>query len=168
MAEEIQDPVRRQRMSFERQGETLRAVVVTRPGGDVPLHLHPRQTERFRVESGNVEFRVGRRRVPAKAGDEIVADPGVKHAFRNTGDTDAIVHVTVEPALALQEFLAEAAALARECKYTQGGIPRGFRAAAQLADLMERYSDVTVMASPPLPVQRLTLPLLARFARSRR
>jgi hypothetical protein len=46
-------------------------------------------------------------------------------------------------------------------------VPRGPRAAAELADLMERYSDVTVMASPPRAVQRVVLPLLARFAPSR-
>jgi mannose-6-phosphate isomerase-like protein (cupin superfamily) len=161
---EIEDPVRRQRMVFEHEGDALRAVVVTRPGGDVPAHLHPAQTERFRVRSGTVEFRIGRTRVRATAGDELIAQAGVKHRFRNTGATDAVVEVEVEPALRLQEFLEEAAALAREGKYTRRGIPRGFRAATQLADLMERYADVTVMASPPRLIQRATLPLLARFA----
>ena len=167
MGGELEDPVRRQRMVFERDGNVLRADVWTRPGGDVPAHFHPSQRERFKVVSGSVEFQVGGRRLQAEAGDEVVADPGVRHAFKNNGRVDALVKVEVEPALDLQGFLEEAAALARAGKYTQRGIPRGIRAAAELADLMERYSHVTVMAFPPLFVQRRVLPLLARAARRR-
>jgi quercetin dioxygenase-like cupin family protein len=161
------DPVRRQRMSFVNEGDVLRAEVWTQPGGDVPAHRHPAQTERFEVVSGEVEFRVGRTRRRAGPGDRVVAEPGVVHAFRNVGEVDALVRVEVEPALRLQAFLEEAAALARAGKYTQRGVPRGLRAAAELSDLMERYSDVTVMAFPPRWVQRLLLSPLARLAPGR-
>jgi quercetin dioxygenase-like cupin family protein len=167
MPAEIVDPVRRQRMSFSRDGDVLRAEVWTSPGGDVPAHYHPTQTERFEVISGTVEFRVGKTRGRYGPGETVVAEPGAVHAFRNQGDTDALVRVEVTPALDLQAFLVEAAALAREGKYTQRGVPRGPRAAAELAALMQRYSDVTVMAFPPRPLQRLLLSPLARFAPTR-
>jgi quercetin dioxygenase-like cupin family protein len=168
MPVEIVDPVRRQRMSFISQDDVLRAEVWTEPGGDVPAHYHPAQTERFEVVSGEVEFRIGRTTRRAGAGDRVVAEPGVVHAFKNRGSVAALVRVEIQPALRLQGFLEEAAALARQGKYTQRGVPRGLRAAAELAELMERYSDVTVMAFPPRPLQRLLLPRLARLAPSRR
>ena len=165
MAAEIEDPVRRQRMSFASDGDVLRADVWTAPGGDVPAHYHPAQTEWFEVVSGEVEFRVGRTRRRAAAGDRVVARPGIVHAFKNRGDGDALVRVEVRPALRLQAFLEEAARLAREGKYTRRGVPRGMRAAAELADLMERYADITVRAFPPRRLQRLLLSPLVRRAR---
>ena len=167
MPVEIVDPVRRQRISFVSQDDVLRADVWTEPGGDVPPHYHPAQTERFEVVSGEVEFRIGRTRRRAGPGDRVVAEPGVVHAFKNSGGVDALVRVEVQPALRLQRFLEEAAALARQGKYTKRGVPRGLRAAAELAELMERYSDVTVMAFPPRRLQRLLLSPLARLAPSR-
>jgi quercetin dioxygenase-like cupin family protein len=164
MAVEIVDPVRRQRMSFAREGDVLRAEVWTAPGGDVPAHYHPAQTERFDVIHGEVVFRVGRKRQHAGPGDRVIAEPRVVHAFKNRGTAAALVRVEVEPALRLQDFLEEAAALARQGKYTQHGIPRGPRAATELADLMQRYADETVMAFPPRPLQRLLLAPLARLA----
>jgi quercetin dioxygenase-like cupin family protein len=167
MRVEIVDPVRRQRMSFISQEDVLRAEVWTDPGGDVPAHFHPAQIERFEVVTGEVEFRIGRTSSRAGPGDRLVAEPGVVHAFKNSGAVDALVRVEVQPAPRLQAFLEEAAALARQGKYTQRGVPRGLRAAAELAELMERYSDVTVMAFPPRPLQRILLSPLARLAPSR-
>jgi hypothetical protein len=91
-----------------------------------------------------------------------VAPAGVKHAFRNIGQEEAHLKVEVEPALDLQGFLEEAAALAREGLYTHRGMPRRPRAIVELADLMVRYADTTVMSFPPEPVQRLLLAPLAR------
>jgi mannose-6-phosphate isomerase-like protein (cupin superfamily) len=167
MPVEIVDPVRRQRMSFVCENDVLHAEVWTEPGGDVPAHHHPAQTERFEVVSGEVEFRIGRTSRRAGPGDRVVAEPGVVHAFKNSGEVPALVRVEVQPALRMQAFLEEAAALAREGKYTQRGVPRGLRAAAELAEFMERYSDVTVMAFPPRPLQRLLRLPLARLAPSR-
>jgi quercetin dioxygenase-like cupin family protein len=168
MPVEIVDPVRRQRMSLVSQDDVLHAEIWTEPGGDVPAHYHPSLTERFEVVSGEVEFRIGKTKRRAGPGDRLVAEPGVVHAFKNPGEVAALVRVEVQPALRLQGFLEEAAALARQGKYTQRGVPRGLRAAAELAELMERYSDVTVMAFPPRPLQRLLLSPLARLAPSRR
>jgi len=73
--------------------------------------------------------------------------------------------VEVEPALSLQSFLEEAAALARAGKYTRGGLPKQPRAVLELAELIDRYRGVTVMTSPPRVLQRLLIPPLARIER---
>jgi hypothetical protein len=91
-----------------------------------------------------------------------VAPAGVKHAFRNIGQEEAHLKVEVDPALDLQDFLEEAAALARAGLYTRRGMPTRPRALPELADLMMRYADTTVMSFPPWPIQRF---LLAPFAR---
>jgi quercetin dioxygenase-like cupin family protein len=164
----VEDPVRRQRYRFAREGDLLRIEVWADPGGDVPEHLHPHLEERFEVVHGEVTFRVGGQKRHARPGDRLVAKAGVRHAFENTGTTVAHLRVEVEPASRLQEFLEEAAALARAGKYTRRGIPKGFRAALETADFAERYRDVTVLMFPPPALQRVMLAPLARLARRRR
>jgi quercetin dioxygenase-like cupin family protein len=164
----VEDPVRRQRYRFSRQGEVLRAEVWADPGGDVPAHFHPIQEERFEVLAGEVRFRVGRRAERAGPGSRVVAPPGVRHSFKNTGGTEAHLLVEVEPALGLQQFLEEAATLARAGKYTRHGMPKGLGAALELAELIDRHREVTVMAFPPPAVQRVMISPLARLERRRR
>jgi oxalate decarboxylase/phosphoglucose isomerase-like protein (cupin superfamily) len=138
------------------------------PGGDVPPHFHPAQEERFEVVAGRVRFRTGRARAVHGPGDRVTAPPRVVHAFENIGNEEAHLRVEVVPALHLQDTLEEAAALARAGKYTRRGIPKGFRAAIEMADFVERHGDETVLVSPPRFLQRLLLAPLARLARRRR
>jgi quercetin dioxygenase-like cupin family protein len=163
----VEDPVRRQRYRFSRQGDVLQADVWADPGGDVPAHVHPAQEERFEVLAGHVRFRVGGRTERANAGDRVVAPAGIRHSFKNVGKTEARLRVEVEPALDLRGFLEEAAALARAGKYTRRGIPKGPRAALELAELVDRYREVTVMAFPPIAMQRVLISPLARLQRRR-
>jgi mannose-6-phosphate isomerase-like protein (cupin superfamily) len=161
----IEDPVRRQRYRFNRDGDIIRAAVWADPGADVPPHLHPDQQERFEVIEGRVRLMIDGVETIAEAGDRVVADPGVEHSFENIGDTEAQLLVEVEPALDLQEFLEEAARLARAGKYTKRGIPKGPRAALELAVLIDSHRETTVMSSPPRFVQRMLLSPLARVGR---
>lgn len=163
MAEFIHDPIRRQRLAFTRDGDILRAEVFADPGGDVPQHLHPSQEERFEILAGHVRFDVAGKRIEGGPGTRVTAPPGAKHAFRNVGHVEAHLRVEVEPAMDLQGFLEEAAALARARRYTRQGIPTSPRAVVELADLMVRYENTTVMAFPPRIVQRLALAPLARL-----
>jgi quercetin dioxygenase-like cupin family protein len=167
MTEIIHDPVRRQRLSFTRKGDILQAEVWADPGGDVPAHSHPAQEERFEVLAGNVRFQIGGKRHEAGPGSRLVAPAGVRHSFRNTGEVEAHLRVEVEPALQLQGFLEDAAALARAGRYTRRGLPTRPAAVPELADLMIRYRDVTEMGFPPPAIQRLTLWALARLRRKR-
>src|SRR5438270_2826684 len=162
----VHDPVRRQRLAFSREGDVLHAEVYADPGGDVPSHYHPSQEERFEVLAGHVRFDVGGRRIEGGPGTRVLAPPGAKHAFRNIGKVEAHLRVEVKPALQLQGFLEEAAALARARRYTRRGLPRRPGAVVELADLMVRYTDTTVMAFPPLIIQRLLLAPLARLRRA--
>jgi quercetin dioxygenase-like cupin family protein len=154
MTEYVHDPNRRQRYGFTRNGDNLIVEVWAQPGGDVPPHLHPSLEERFSILAGRVRFKVEGRKVEAGPGDELTAPAGVRHSFKNIGDSEAHMRIEVRPALELQEFLEEAATLARAGKYTRRGVPKGPRAALELAEFADRYSDTTVVLAPPPFVQR--------------
>ena len=165
MPEPVHDPNRRQRYAFERDGENLIVDVRVAPGGDVPAHFHPAQEERWTVREGRVRFKVGGRTVEPAPGEELVAPPRVKHSFRNVGDGEARLRAEVRPALDLQEFLEEAAALARARYYTRRGMIKSPKGAVLMAQFVERYRATTVLCWPPPAVQRVALAPLRRLAR---
>src|SRR5688500_4262956 len=73
-----------------------------------PLHIHPRQEERFEVLAGTMRFRIGRERIVAGAGEVVVVPAGVAHDFANVGDDDALVNVEVRPALEMERLFETA------------------------------------------------------------
>jgi quercetin dioxygenase-like cupin family protein len=55
------------------------------PGAGPGLHRHPYE-ETFLVLEGEATFTLGEETIVARAGDFLIAPPGVPHAFKNTGD----------------------------------------------------------------------------------
>jgi quercetin dioxygenase-like cupin family protein len=166
MSETIHDPNRRQRYAFRREGENLAVEVWVEPGGSVPTHLHPSQEERFTVLDGRIRFKAGGRTFVVEPDDEtVVVPPGVKHSFKNVGDSEGHIRADVRPALDLQETLEDFAEAAREGLYTARGVPTGFRGAVRMAELLERHGKTTVVSFPPPFLQRIMLRPLLRFSR---
>src|SRR3981081_3430803 len=126
----LENPVTGERFTFtdtaaSTGGELLAFDFGLRPGGAVPIpHVHPIQTERFEVLSGQMRFRVGFRTRVAGAGDVVEVAPGVMHSFANAGDEEARLHVEVRPALAMEEMFAEVVAMAQAGRMTRRGLPR--------------------------------------------
>jgi len=56
-----------------------------RPGGHTPLHSHEWEEEIF-VKSGKGVLETDGEKVPLKAGDALILDPGRSHRFMATGD----------------------------------------------------------------------------------
>ena len=165
MTEQIRDSVSRVRYSFEPEGEDLNVYTWLEPGGGLPAHFHPRQEEHWSVLEGEVRFQLGdEKRVIGPEDGVMVVMPGVRHGLWSVTDREARLHTLVRPALGLQAFLEESAAAAREGLFTSRGLPRGVRGARWAAGFLKRYRDETVMVSPPQPVQRLLIALLARDA----
>src|SRR5215208_2169615 len=106
----LENPVTGERFTFtdtasSTDGELLAFDFALRPGGAVPLpHVHPVQTERFQVVSGQMRFRVGLHTFVAGPGDVVEVAPGVAHSFANAGEHEARLHVEVRPALAMEEM----------------------------------------------------------------
>jgi len=105
------------------------------PGGRVPSsHSHPEQEERSSVVSGQMRFRVGRRRLTAGPGETVTVPPGTVHHFANPGSVPAQVHVETRPALEMDAMLVVGTAMARE-QYAEGRkLPRPLELALFLRD----------------------------------
>jgi quercetin dioxygenase-like cupin family protein len=167
----IEDPVFNYRLRFHPQeGDVLRMDIYVDPDGGVSIpHYHPGTEERFTVVEGETTFTADREPIVARAGDDtVVVRPGVRHGFKNTGATEAHIVCEAEPAMDLQAFLTEAAAMARAGKYTRHGIPRGFNAFLEAAEFTDRFRDTVVITARTLPPPRLQPALLGPLARFQR
>jgi quercetin dioxygenase-like cupin family protein len=165
-AEPIEDPVLRQRYRLTREGNVLRNELEAEPGAAVPEHFHPRIEERFEVLEGEWKFWVNGEERRAGPGDRLTVPAGARHRFQNVGEGSGRFLAEIEPALDMQGFFEESAALARAGMFARPGMPsvRGLLPATEFA---ERYSETTVMTFPPRIVQRVLFGPLARLARRR-
>ena len=167
----LENPASGERITFRQtaadtDGELV-AIDLELPAGrrvPGPLHIHPRQEERFEVVEGTMRFRMGRERIVAGPGEVVVVPAGVPHDFANAGDTAALVRVEVRPALEMERLFETAVRLAEQGRTLRGGLPRPL----DLALFVREFEDEVQAAFPPRWVQRLALAPLAWFARRRR
>jgi quercetin dioxygenase-like cupin family protein len=167
----LQNPASGERITFRataaQTGGELVAIDLELPAGrrvPGPLHVHPIQEERFEVVEGTMQFRMGRERIVAGAGEVVVVPPGVAHDFANVGDADALVRVEVRPALEMERMFEAAVALAEQGRTMLGGIPKPL----DLAVFTREFDQEVRAAFPPRWMQRLALAPLAFLARLRR
>jgi mannose-6-phosphate isomerase-like protein (cupin superfamily) len=141
-----------QRTSADSDGERVIAEVVLQPGGSAAgVHVHPNQTETFRILDGTVGFRVGRRRLVATTGETVVVKPGTAQAFWNVGEGRARFLCDIRPALGFERLLETMFALARDGKTNSRGLPHPLR----LAAIADHHRDDLQLPILPLSVQRL-------------
>jgi len=163
MSEPTRDPVHRASYSFAPDGENLIVDTLLEPGGGLPEHFHPIQTEHWSVVEGEVHFQLGDdKRVITPADGEMLVSPGTRHSLRSTGRAVAHLRCRVEPAGQLEAFLTDSSAAAREGKFMRGGIPKSLSGARWAAGFLKQHRDETVMTFPPQFAQRAMIALLAR------
>jgi mannose-6-phosphate isomerase-like protein (cupin superfamily) len=167
----LENPASGERITFRataaQTGGELVAIDLELPAGrrvPGPLHVHPRQEERFEVVEGTMRFRMGRERIVAGPGEVVVVPAGVAHDFANAGDTDAVVRVEVRPALQMERMFETAVALAEQGRTMLGGIPKPL----ELAVFTREFDDEVRAAFPPRWLQRAALAPLGGLARLRR
>jgi quercetin dioxygenase-like cupin family protein len=161
----VHDPVHHVAHAFEREGENLWVHCWFEPGAHLPEHFHPTLEERWETLDGTLRLKLdGRwRRLTVEDGPVLVA-PNVRHEVRNSSAGPVRARAKVLPAGHLEEFLTEAARAARAGVFTARGLPTNPRNAAWVAAFAQRHRHETVMTSPPPVLQRIVLPILARFA----
>jgi hypothetical protein len=101
--------------------------------------------EQFEVLSGELSFLSGRKWQVAAAGEKVVAPAGTRHAYRNSGTEKAHGVCRASPPQSLEEFLTEAAAMAREGKLTRQGLPKTPGAVVQALRLAIRHRKMVMM-----------------------
>ncbi|MBA4186683.1 MAG: cupin domain-containing protein [Planctomycetaceae bacterium] len=66
-------------------------------GHGPPLHVHRRETEVFYILEGRFELTLGSEKLTAEAGAMVVAPRDIPHTFRNVGDSEGKLLLTVIP-----------------------------------------------------------------------
>jgi quercetin dioxygenase-like cupin family protein len=165
----IENPLSGERITFRKTaadtgGEVLAIDLELGADGHVPgMHVHPIQEERFEVTKGTMRFKLGGKKVIARAGDVVVVPPGVRHKFANAGDDEAGARVEVRPALRMEQLFETAVALAEEGRTTRKGLPKPL----DLALFAREFDREVRGAFPPAWAQRIALAPLAWLARRR-
>jgi quercetin dioxygenase-like cupin family protein len=166
LAPTIHDPIHHVAHAFERESENLWVHCWFEPGARLPEHFHPTLEERWEVLDGTLRLKLDghwRSLTPEDGPARVARD--VRHEIRNNSGRTVRARAEVLPAGQLEEFLTEAARAAHDGVFTARGLPTSLRNAVWVAAFAQRYRHETVMTSPPPALQRIVLPILARFAR---
>jgi quercetin dioxygenase-like cupin family protein len=146
----------------ETNGELLEIECYSPPtNAKEPEHVHPRQSNNFRMISGSCIFSVNGREEIVDAGQSISIPPNTKHRFWNSGP--AIAHYIQEfsPALHIDEFFETFFALSRDGKLNEKGIPNLFLGSL----IMLKHQNEIRVINPPWPLQLITYWTLSPIGR---
>jgi len=163
----LQNPVTGELIRFvqaaaDTNGEVVVVDVVVAPEGSVAAaHCHPYQTETFQVLEGEVTFKVGRKKIVARAGETLVVEPGTAHKFWNSGTTDARFRCEVRPALQFEQLIETMFSLAQQGKTSRKGMPNPLR----LAVIANAHFDDVRLPLVPHVLQKLALAMGAPAGR---
>jgi mannose-6-phosphate isomerase-like protein (cupin superfamily) len=142
--------------SADTKGEFVEIEVIVEPDGFVAAaHVHPYQSERFTIVAGEVTFVAGGRTFTARAGEEVVVEPGTPHTFRNSGAEEARFRCEIRPALAFESLIETMFALANDGKTNRKGMPNPLR----LAVIANAHFDTVRLPFPPAWLQKAGLAL---------
>jgi quercetin dioxygenase-like cupin family protein len=155
----VVNPVTGERLVFHltsenTDGEYVLFETFVEPGGAVAsAHVHPYQTEHFKVVSGTLGVKAGRERKTLAAGESIVIDPGTPHKFWNAGDDTLRFVAEVRPALQFESLIETMFGLAADGKTNRKGMPGPLR----LAVIANHHFDVVRLPVIPHWLQKAAL-----------
>jgi len=148
--------------SADTNGERVVVETFVEPNGAVAAaHVHPAQEELFEVLAGELELRLGKQTLVAKAGDRVLVPAGTPHRFRNVGEETAHFVCEVTPALGFEQLIETMFSLAADDKTNGKGMPNPLR----LAVIARRHFDTVRLPFPPAWVQWIGLALGAPLGR---
>ena len=148
--------------SADTDGERVVVETFVEPNGAVAAaHVHPAQEELFEVLAGELELRLGKQTLVAKAGDRVLVPAGTPHRFRNVGDETAHFVCEVTPALGFEQLIETMFSLAEDGKVNRKGMPNPLR----LAVIAKHHFGDVQLPFPPAWLQRLGLALGAPLGR---
>ena len=164
----IENPITGERLTFiktasDTDGEVTVVEVTVRPDGFVAAaHVHPKQTEIFRVVSGRMGAKLGRKKLEAGPGEVLTIEPGVAHKFWNVGEEDLVFVAEVRPSLEWESLIETMFSLAADGKTSKKGMPNPFR----LAVIANAHFDVVQLPVIPAWVQKAALAMGAPLGRA--
>jgi mannose-6-phosphate isomerase-like protein (cupin superfamily) len=164
----IENPVTGEVLIFHKTsrdtgGEYVLVETILRPGATVAAaHVHPYQSESFKVLEGRVGMKIGRKRVELGAGDSVTVLAGTAHKFWNAGDGEARFTCEVRPAGAFEQLIETMFSLAADGKTSKKGMPNPLR----LAVIAKHHFDDVRLPLIPHALQRAALALGAPAGRA--
>ena len=148
--------------SADTNGESVVVETFVEPNGAVAAaHVHPAQEELFEVLGGELEFRIGRSTIVARAGDRVLVPAGTAHRFENVGEETAHFVCEIKPALGFEQLIETMFSLAEDGKVSKKGMPNPLR----LAVIARHHFGDVRLPFPPARLQRLGLALGAPLGR---
>ena len=163
----IHNPVTGERITFlataaDTDGDAVVIETVVQPDGFVAAaHVHPAQSERFAVKSGQLGLKVGRQKLTLAAGEVVTVEPGTRHRFWNAGEEPVSFVCEIRPALQFESLLETMFALAADGKTNRKGMPNPLR----LAVIANAHFDTVRLPFPPAWMQKAGLVLGAPLGR---
>lgn len=126
-----------------------------------PMHFHPYQTETFKVISGTLNLRVGKRHLVLKADSEkVIVDKFVLHSFWNDTNEEVKFIAEIYPPKNIEKGLRLTYKLSQEGKISKNNIPYNPFYTLTLMTYFDSYFRFI-----PWKVQRVFFTLGADFAR---
>jgi mannose-6-phosphate isomerase-like protein (cupin superfamily) len=167
----IEAPARGERLrwlqtGFETAGTLLQFEFWANPGcGYMPPHVHLNQEERSLVLAGTATYEIAGERRIARAGEQVVVPPGVRHVNPwNRGDEHLHLRVDAWPALGVELFFETWFGLVRD-RRTRHLNRRWLLGYRQASLTVGTIASQTYDARLPVALQRLGMPLLAVLGR---
>jgi quercetin dioxygenase-like cupin family protein len=166
MTGEVHDPIHRTSYSFQAEGPNLWVFTWMEPGAHLPEHFHPSYEELWEALDGTARVKLNGswRDLRPEDGPVLIAR-NVRHELANESGARVRLRTEVKPGGRLEEFLRESARAAQEGLYNERNMPTSLRGAVWAARFAQSFRDDTVMTFPPPALQRVVVPLVARFGR---
>lgn len=157
------DTLRFVKTSAETNGELLEIEVHYTPAhGKPPAHYHPRQQEHFEVMAGSITVQMNGDQRDYRAGESFDVPAGTVHAMWNAGESTVQMKWQIRPALKTQQFFEAIWGSYSDRKPGDTNSPN----LLQSAVWMQAYSDEFRLVSPPPPIQKMVLGILAPLGRA--
>lgn len=142
-------------------GELLRVKVWIKPGAQgPPEHMHPVQTETFKVSSGTAGLKVNGQTHLLAPGEEMTVPSNVAHKFWNAGPDELIMTVDLQPAFRTEFFFESMYSLACQGKVNQNAMPKNL---LQFAAILRDCDGEFYLVGPPVFVQKFLAKVVGRL-----
>ena len=159
-------PVRAERVEFLNEPDDptegpLTLKFYLGPGHEVGEHTHPEQTETITVNEGSIRAIIDGEETILEPGDNVRIEPKRPHSYEVISDEEAVLSVSITPALTFKEFVVAEHALGAD-DYGSGGLNLPY-----MALVAKRYD---LMIAPPAGglQLKLMLALLSTIGRLKR
>jgi hypothetical protein len=123
-----------------------------------PRHIHFQQREEGSVKAGTVGAKIGNEKIIVPAGGSAVFPAGVVHTWWNAGNDLLELSGRAIPAGDLDRYLQAMFAV------LSAGSP-GRPSIFYIAHVLWRHRHTQAVAVPPLPIQRIVLPVVVFIGR---